>query len=159
MTRVRVPVMDTRKPDAVDSVKYAWICKIWRLTVRLLLGNTIGHPIYMFVNKAYDHTFADTEYGNPVAYGTAGDCYSMSDCPQVKKGFERNGECFLINRVHTVAMEMDFILAGSKKNFFFLECLLFLIKFWSPHYQLFFPPHVISSGIQETVINILKRFA
>ena len=32
---------------------------------------------------ANDQSFALTEHGSPVAYGTAGDCYSMSDCPQV----------------------------------------------------------------------------
>ncbi|KAI1733039.1 GON domain-containing protein [Ditylenchus destructor] len=29
-----------------------------------------------------DFTFAHTEYGNPVPFGSAGDCYSMSECPQ-----------------------------------------------------------------------------
>uniref|UniRef100_A0A915DUV8 GON domain-containing protein n=1 Tax=Ditylenchus dipsaci TaxID=166011 RepID=A0A915DUV8_9BILA len=29
-----------------------------------------------------DFTFAHTEHGNAVPYGSAGDCYSMSDCPQ-----------------------------------------------------------------------------
>ncbi|CAD5226716.1 unnamed protein product [Bursaphelenchus xylophilus] len=30
----------------------------------------------------HDFTFAKTSHGSPVPYGTAGDCYSMSDCPQ-----------------------------------------------------------------------------
>lgn len=29
-----------------------------------------------------DYTFAKREYGVHVPYGTAGDCYSMKDCPQ-----------------------------------------------------------------------------
>jgi hypothetical protein len=37
-----------------------------------------SHPIL-----ANDFTFARTLHGTPVALGTAGDCFSMSDCPQV----------------------------------------------------------------------------
>ncbi|KAI6211925.1 BMA-GON-1, isoform e [Aphelenchoides besseyi] len=30
----------------------------------------------------HDYTFAKTLHGTPIAVGTAGDCYAMSDCPQ-----------------------------------------------------------------------------
>jgi hypothetical protein len=35
------------------------------------------------ISLANDFTFSKTVYGNPVVFGTAGDCYSMADCPQV----------------------------------------------------------------------------
>uniref|UniRef100_A0A915LH22 Uncharacterized protein n=2 Tax=Meloidogyne incognita group TaxID=654580 RepID=A0A915LH22_MELJA len=38
-----------------------------------------------------DYTFAITEYGSPVAFGTAGDCYSMSDCPQGRFSIDLRG--------------------------------------------------------------------
>ncbi|KAF7637600.1 GON domain-containing protein [Meloidogyne graminicola] len=43
-----------------------------------------------------DFTFALTEYGSPVAYGTAGDCYSMSDCPQGRFSIDLRGTNFKI---------------------------------------------------------------
>ncbi|CAJ0579573.1 unnamed protein product, partial [Mesorhabditis spiculigera] len=38
-----------------------------------------------------DFTFADTIHGQPVPYATAGDCYSMRDCPQGKFSVDLRG--------------------------------------------------------------------
>jgi hypothetical protein len=49
----------------------------------LFIFNIKFYINYFSIFTANDHTFSAIDYGSPVAYGTAGDCYSMSDCPQV----------------------------------------------------------------------------
>jgi len=39
----------------------------------------------------HDFTFTQTPYGTPVAFGTAGDCYSASDCPQGRFSIDLRG--------------------------------------------------------------------
>uniref|UniRef100_A0A914XW30 GON domain-containing protein n=1 Tax=Panagrolaimus superbus TaxID=310955 RepID=A0A914XW30_9BILA len=39
----------------------------------------------------HDFTFAQTAYGTPVPYGTAGDCYSASECPQGRFSIDLRG--------------------------------------------------------------------
>ncbi len=56
-----------------------------------------------------DFTFATVKYGNPVSFGTAGDCYSsVSECQQARLNINLRGTSFVL------AKEVKWVNYGEK---------------------------------------------